>query len=332
MLKSLISLMFLMSPGSGFAPRRMHNRPHGTAFSAPTSIEVIFEDDHLIAVQKPAGVVSMPCESASSGTAAHMVAEYILSSNLFEPVNTEDVISHGIVHRLDKEVSGLLLLAKNKGVSKQLSQIFSKRSIDKTYIAIVYGEFRDPSHRSLLPTSPPSSAPASGPEVVLSWPLLRRSSGKCGVAETPAELKRAKPALTTVNVLVSNSTYSILEVTIDTGRFHQIRAHLAHAGYPIVGDKEYSSSSRKTSSGAQLTTYSPSSSGGRQAGGRVNTFRRTMLHSFSMHLVHPMTGKDLALRCPLPLRDHMSLLAGEIVSRKKKQDVLWWLFDTPTVL
>ena len=201
------------------------------------------EDAYLLAISKPSGMISMPCESANSGTAAHLAASYLSATT-----TPNDVLSHGIVHRLDREVSGLLLLAKNKEVSKLLSKTFLNRKIKKTYIAIVHGSFMHPSLFNM-----PSEAP-----VRLMWPLFRRSSGKCGIAESSEEKEKAKDALTEVHVLASNATYSLLEVSIDTGRFHQIRAHLAYAGFPIVGDKDYSSSTQKMASGAAVTKFSPS--------------------------------------------------------------------------
>ena len=97
------------------------------------------------------------------------------------------------------------------------------------------------------------------------------------------EMKKAKDALTRVKVLASNSTFSLLEVETDTGRYHQIRVHLAHAGYPLVGDTEYCYTVRTMASGAQVQAFSPSSTGGRKMGGLwSNKYKRTMLHSFSM--------------------------------------------------
>lgn len=315
-------LICVFSNGFGF-PRKKFVAVPARAFDtgtvqarnaavSDTMIDIVHEDEHVIAICKPTGMISMPCESASTGTAAHLAAAYLSSSSSSTPpVDPNEVISHGVVHRLDKEVSGLLLLAKNKIVSKKLSTIFSQRSINKTYIAIVHGDFKGPANLS------------TSAQILLKWPLLRRSSGKCGIAETPAEMLKSKDALTTVNVLVSNSTYSLLEVTIDTGRFHQIRAHLAYAGYPIVGDREYSCFSTRTNSGAYLSTYSPSSSGGRKHGGRSPAFHRTMLHSFSMSLAHPINGHNLNLRCPLP--SDMSGLAKGIIDTGKA-DQLHWLF------
>ena len=102
-------------------------------------IEIIYEDHEIIAISKPSGIVTMPCESANTGTAAHHVASYLENK---DRNISNDVLSHGIVHRIDKEVSGLLILAKSKMTSKILSKTIKEKGVKKVYIAVVYGNFK----------------------------------------------------------------------------------------------------------------------------------------------------------------------------------------------
>lgn len=243
------------------------------------NVSILYEDEYFIAMAKPSGIASMPCESAGNSTAVHLLLAQLSSKNrsAANMISEHDLLTHGVVHRLDKDVSGLLLLAKHKNVSKLLSVLFLKRKVQKTYIAVVHGSFLT----------------AKDTEVVLNYPLLRRSSGKAAVAISTEDKKIAKPALTRVKLLGCNSSYSILAVRIDTGRFHQIRVHLAHAGYPIAGDKEYKSRAPiNYSSSIKLS--------------------RTMLHSYEMKLVHPITKANIDLLCPLP--SDMESIASGIIS------------------
>jgi len=113
--------------------------------SLKDQVEVIYDDEFMIAISKPSGMPTMPCESAT-WTAAHAAAAYVIStsSNSSNPSTVAaDIIKYGVVHRLDKEVSGLLILAKSQAISKILSRSFLSRSISKYYVAIVHGDLKD---------------------------------------------------------------------------------------------------------------------------------------------------------------------------------------------
>ena len=276
-------------------------------------LDVVHDDENVIAITKPSGVISMPCASASSGTAVHIAADYLYNDK--RPEEAEGVLASGIVHKLDKEVSGLILLAKNRKVSKILSRQFSKREITKKYVAIVHGQYNDP---NLVGKSDETS--------ILTWPIYRKASGKAAIASTDDEMKKAKDALTRVKVLASNSTFSLLEVETDTGRYHQIRVHLAHAGYPLVGDTEYCYTVRTMASGAQVQAFSPSSTGGRKMGGLwSNKYKRTMLHSFSMLIAHPFLEENLELHSVLPT--DMKILASDLAHSCGVGNRLWYLWQ-----
>ena len=277
-----------------------------------THLDVIYDDEDVIAIKKPSGVVSMPCASASSATAAHIAADYLRANMRLR--EAEGILASGIVHILDKEVSGLILLAKNKKARKILSRRFSNREVAKKYIAIVHGQYRDPNQQDGDETS------------ILTWPIYRKSSGKAAIALTEKEKEKAKDASTGVTVLASNGTYSLLEVEIDTGRYHQIRVHLAHAGYPLVGDSEYCYTVRTMASGAQVQAFSPSSKGGRKMGGLwLNKHKRVMLHSFSISIAHPLSEQNMELHCVLPM--DMKVIASDLANSCGVGDKLWYLWQ-----
>ena len=322
---ALLLLLLLLSPYESFRATTLNPTstigpcrrlfPVYSSFIEEDTIclDVLHDDENIIAITKPSGVISMPCASASSGTAAHIAADYLY--NGMRPKEADGVLAHGIVHKLDKEVSGLILLAKNKKVSKILSKRFSNREVTKKYIAIVHGQYRDPNQSE------------NDDEIsVLTWPIYRKSSGKAAIALTDKDMEKAKDALTRVKVLASNSTFSLLEIEIDTGRYHQIRVHLAHAGYPLVGDSEYCYTVRTMASGAQVQAFSPSSKGGRKMGGLwSNKYERAMLHSFSMLVAHPISNEMIELHSLLPA--DMKTLASGLARSCDVGDRLWYLWQ-----
>jgi len=176
------------------------------------TIDVIYEDDHVLVMNKPAGVLShakglMPDEFT--------VAEFVRRHLHFQPDENEN--RAGIVHRLDRETSGVIIAAKDEQAVKQLQRQFHDRNAKKTYIAVVYGI---PKH----------------PEAMIDLPLGRNP-------KRPSSFRvdaSGKAAQTTYRTLGSNGTYSVFELKPTTGRTHQLRVHLAHIGTPIVGDNLYS--------------------------------------------------------------------------------------------
>jgi len=162
-------------------------------------------------------------------------------------------IRPGIVHRLDKDTSGLLIVAKNDMAHVNMSEQIKRHEVKKTYIALVRGVVKEN-------------------EATIDMPIGRSNSDRKKMAVT----KNGKNAVTHIKVLKRYDKYTLLEVNIETGRTHQIRVHLAHIGYPVIGDYIYSN--------------------GKNEFGIVGQ----CLHAKSLEFKHPITGEDMKLEAPLP--------------------------------
>lgn len=222
---------------------------------------LVFEDDALLAIDKPAGVAVHGGSGVSFGVIEQM-RQARPQARLLE-----------LVHRLDRETSGLLLIAKKKSALKALQDQFRERETGKTYLALVKGQWPanrkvldQPLHKYLLPdgerrvrvTTP------DDPDGMRSITLVKVAQR---VAPPPG--------------LDFDAGFSLLEVTIKTGRTHQIRVHLAHAGFPIVGDDKYGDFELNR----QLTRLG---------------FKRMFLHAWRLKITHPVSGQALQLQAPLP--------------------------------
>jgi 23S rRNA pseudouridine1911/1915/1917 synthase len=177
----------------------------------PNGIRVVFEDDSVIVVDKPSGLLTMGTETERSKTLYAALRAYVNSKRPPEKIF--------IVHRLDREASGLLVFAKNEQTKEHLQNQFKDHSAGRVYAAVAEGR-------------------------VLPEQFTIRSMLAENAAHRVYSTKKAsdgKPAVTHVRVLKRNAKSSMLEVRLETGRKHQIRVHLAERGHPIVGDKIYGS-------------------------------------------------------------------------------------------
>lgn len=210
-------------------------------------LNILYEDAHLIAVNKPADMVVHPAPGNWSNTFVNA-----LLSHCGELPNNSD-IRPGIVHRLDKETSGVLLAAKTEIAHQKLIELFKSREIQKEYVAIALGKVQ---------------------EGLIDLPIGRSTKDRKKMAIDP----EGKEAITDVTLLAFNGTFSKVSMKPKTGRTHQLRVHLSHLGYPILGDKVYGNS-------AINERY------------QVN---RHYLHAKKLSFTHPMTGKFLEIEAPLP--------------------------------
>ena len=222
---------------------------------------VVFEDEAFLAIDKPAGVAVHGGSGVSFGVIEQM-RQARPQARLLE-----------LVHRLDRETSGLLLIAKKKSALKALQDQFRERETGKTYLALVRGQW--PANRK-----------------VLDQPLHKYllPDGERRVRVTGKDDPDGMRSITLVKVaqripapagLAFEAGFSLLEVTIKTGRTHQIRVHLSHAGHPIVGDDKYGDFELNR----QLTRLG---------------FKRMFLHAWRLQLTHPVSGTTMQLQTELP--------------------------------
>ena len=229
----------------------------------PREFPVVFEDDAFMAIDKPAGVAVHGGSGVSFGVIEQM-RQARPQARLLE-----------LVHRLDRETSGLLLIAKKKSALKALQDQFRERETGKTYLTLVKGTWPaklkvldQPLHKYLLPDGERRVRVTSkdDPDGMRSVTLVRVVGRAAAPADLPAGLADG---------------FSLLEVTIKTGRTHQIRVHLSSAGYPIAGDDKYGDFELNR----QLA--------------RVG-LKRMFLHAWRLRLMHPVTGNAIELHAELP--------------------------------
>ena len=177
------------------------------------AIDVIYEDKDIIVVNKPKGLVVHPANGNPDGTLVNAIMAICKGS--LSGIGGE--IRPGIVHRLDKDTSGIIIIAKNDEAHIKLSEQIKNREVKKTYIALVRGFVKEN-------------------EATINMPIGRSTKDR----KKMAVVKNGKNAITHIKVLERFNNYTLLQVNIETGRTHQIRVHLSQIGYPIVGDYTYS--------------------------------------------------------------------------------------------
>ena len=220
-------------------------------------IRIVYEDEHLVVLDKPAGMVVHPGAGHSSGTLVNALLHHVKD---LSGIGGE--LRPGIVHRLDRGTSGLMVVAKSDAAHQELSRQFSDREVDKEYVALVWGLVQ-PGRRIDAP--------------------IGRDSGDRQKMSTRA--RRARNAVTRVTFARHYKGVSLLKVAIATGRTHQIRVHLSAIGHPVVGDATYGGVHRRT--GAHLRA--------------VQRLERPFLHSARLAFTHPADGRRVEFDSPLPL-------------------------------
>lgn len=176
-------------------------------------VDIVYEDSHIIVVNKPKGLVVHPAIGNPDGTLVNAIMNICKDS--LSGIGGE--IRPGIVHRLDKDTTGLLIIAKNDKAHINLSEQIKNREVKKMYVALV---------RGIVPED----------EATINMPIGRSTKDR----KKMAVIKNGKEAVTHFKVLNRFKNYTLLEIKIDTGRTHQIRVHMSEIGYPVVGDMVYS--------------------------------------------------------------------------------------------
>ncbi len=226
----------------------------------PLSLDVVFEDDHLIAINKPPGLVVHPATSHRKSTLVHG-----LLSHCDHLADLGGPLRPGIVHRLDKDTSGIIVVAKENSAYRHLSRQFKEKLVYKEYSALVYGRLRQSSGQFTDP--------------IRRHPKNRK---KMGI------IAGGREASTFWWLELLFGEVSLVKVVIKTGRTHQIRVHFAHAHHPVVGDATYGGQKRVKSVQNPLMRT------------RLSKVKRQMLHARRLALEHPATGETLDLSAPLP--------------------------------
>jgi 23S rRNA pseudouridine1911/1915/1917 synthase len=262
-------------------------------------LDVVYEDADLAVVNKPAGMMVHAGAGQNEDARNRGTLVNALLFRFKKLSSTGGDLRPGIVHRLDKDTSGLVVVAKNDRTHTALAELFSSRQIRKTYIALVEGVVerpkgtinssvgRDPLHRTRMTTKPQENARTA----VSHYEVVRRLVTRFG-------------------------KFTLIKVRIETGRTHQIRVHMASINHPVVGDTLYGGSGQLTDQVASQAAQSKSAR--RNANPERLRLGRNFLHAAQLEFPHPKTGKLLQLEAPLPaeLESYLALLEAGSASPK----------------
>ena len=236
-------------------------------------LDIIYEDNFIILINKPAGLVVHPASGNYSGTLVNALLHY--SQDLS---GIGGVIRPGIVHRIDKNTSGVLVVAKNDFAHQSLSSQFKEHSITRKYIGLVYGTLKNET--------------GTVTSIIGRHPVDRKKMS--------TKARRGKAAVTHWRVIEQFDEIALLEISLETGRTHQIRVHLADIQRPVIGDPVYCSKKR-------LMTIKDD-----RLRNRLRSLNRQALHAGLLGFVHPKIGEYVEFTAPLP--DDMKEVLGTLES------------------
>jgi 23S rRNA pseudouridine1911/1915/1917 synthase len=212
----------------------------------PAEIALLYEDEHILVVVKPSGLLTVSTEGETVRTLQAILNGYLRAKGVKDRIH--------VVHRLDRESSGVLVFAKTFEIREALKEKFAAHDIDRIYVAIVEGVIEPP--EGTIRTH------------------LREGKDLTVRSVDPRAFPDAKPAATHYRTTTAGRAYSTLEVTLETGRKNQIRAHLSERGHPIAGDARY--------------------------GAKTDPIGRLALHARLLGLAHPVSGREMTFEAPVP--------------------------------
>ena len=225
-------------------------------------IDIVYQDSDLAVIDKPAGLVVHPAPGHATGTLVHALLHHMNDLS-----GIGGVLRPGIVHRLDRDTSGLMLVAKNDAAHRALSAALKRREVRRSYLAAVWGHLDEE-------------------ERVVEAPIGRARADR----KRMAVVAGGRPARTRLRRLERWRAADLLRADLDTGRTHQIRVHLAFIGHPVVGDRVYGAGAERGISGPDR----------RWAAELARRVPRQFLHAAELAFVHPRSGERLVFRSPLP--------------------------------
>ena len=244
-------------------------------------LEIVYEDDYLLVVNKPAGMVTHPAYKNYSGTLVNALMHH--SEKLSQLHSEEDeefeVVRPGIVHRLDKDTSGLLVVAKDEITHQKLAKQFAAKTSEREYHAIVWGRFKQ----------------RSG---VIDAPLGRSKRDRKKVAV----ITDGKNAITEYEVIEQFDYLALVKIHLRTGRTHQIRVHLAHIHHPVFGDETYG--------GREIAIGGIEGKKKAEVKNLLEMMPRQALHAKKLGFVHPVTKEMMRFESDLP--EDMRKLFGKL--------------------
>ncbi len=274
------------------------------AIAEDIPLDVIYEDADIAVVNKPAGMMVHAGAGATDDERNRGTLVNALLHRFSKLSEVGGELRPGIVHRLDKETSGLIVVAKNDVAHRKLALQFSGRKVKKRYVALVHG----------WPAKDSGTINAA-----ISRDVVRRTrmttKGRAGrTAVTHYEVKQ--------RIESPYGKFALVDVRIETGRTHQIRVHMSSIGHPVVGDSLYgaarelrvSAAWRASRNRAQNVSSASASADVSKAVPTVLSFNRNFLHSAAIEFTHPRTGEPLSFAAPLPdeLQSFLASLGGEV--------------------
>ncbi len=226
-------------------------------------LDIVFEDEFLAVINKPAGMVVHPGAGVQSGTLANAIAYHFQLEQ--SAINSDQAeMRIGIVHRLDKDTSGLIVVAKNDEIHEALSEQFRERTVFKSYVALVHGQTDENTGK-------------------IDVPIGRNKHNRLRMKVATY----GRTALTLWRVRKRYDKFTLLDVEIKTGRTHQIRVHMGYINHPVVGDEIYNEGRDNTVADIHIRNA-------------INSMRRFFLHAEKLSFTHPKTGERLEFKQPLP--------------------------------
>jgi 23S rRNA pseudouridine1911/1915/1917 synthase len=242
----------------------LNQRPPQEASALPQDmpLNIVYEDEAIIVINKPAGMVVHPAPGNADKTLVNA-----LLFHCHDLSGLGGVLRPGIVHRLDKDTSGLIVAAKSDEAHRQLSAQFEKHEVQKKYLALVWGNTKDKQGEIVKPVG-------------------RHTIDR---KKMSTNTKRGKEAITFWKVIERFDVATLLEVEIKTGRTHQIRVHLSDLRYPIIGDAVYGNATNRMRDIANPALKA-----------QIKAFNRQALHAAHLSFIHPLTGKRVEFNADMP--------------------------------